>query len=73
MFDDLYIAAKIRWQHFWEDQSGVEGIVVAVILIVVAVAAAYLFRTQIGNLINSWFEQTKVDENKWNTDLPTKS
>ena len=61
MFDDLYLRAKIWWQHFTEDESGVEGIVVAVLLIIVAVAAAFLFKDQIGGLINKWFGMANAD------------
>ena len=61
MFDDLYLTMQNKWYRFQHDESGVEGIVVAVLLIIVAIAAAFLFKDQIGELINDWFEEAKVD------------
>lgn len=62
MLTDLYIAAKVRWQHFWEDEDGVDGLVVAIILILVAIAAAVIFRQQLILLIKNWFGEIKVDD-----------
>lgn len=55
MLTDLFIAAKVKWQHFCEDESGAEGLVVAVILIMIAVVIAVFFRQQVVDLISNWF------------------
>ena len=62
MLTDLYVAAMVKWQHFWEDEDGVDGIVVAVILILVAIAAAMIFRKQLIDLIQNWFKEIKVED-----------
>lgn len=62
MLTDLYIAAKVRWQHFWEDEDGVDGLVVAIILILIAIAVAVTFRTQLKTVIDTWFGKINGDE-----------
>lgn len=62
MLTDLYIAAKVRWQHFWEDEDGVDGLVVAVILILVAIAAAVIFRDRLIGLIKGWFDNISTSD-----------
>lgn len=55
MLTDLYVAAMVKWQHFWEDEDGVDGLVVAIILILVAIAAAVIFREKLLEIIRNWF------------------
>ena len=62
MLTDLYIAAKVRWQHFWEDEDGVDGLVVAIILILVAIAAAVIFREKLLGIIRQWFDKIQPSD-----------
>ncbi len=59
MLDDLFISAKVRWSHFVEDfkndESGLSGVVVAVLLIVISVLAIVgIWGALSGQLQNWW-------------------
>ena len=55
MLTDLFIAAKVKWQHFCDDESGDHTLVAAVILIMIVVVIAVFFRQQVVDLISNWF------------------
>ena len=62
MLTDLYIAAKVRWQHFCEEEDGVDALVVAIILILIAIAVAVIFKKQLITVIETWFGNINGDE-----------
>ncbi len=59
MLDDLFISAKVRWSHFVEDfkndESGLSGVVVAVLLIVISVLAVAAIWTALGDQLKTWW------------------
>lgn len=61
MLDDLFISAKVRWSHFVEDfkndESGLSGVVVAVLLVVISVLAVFALWTALNGKLQTWWNQ----------------
>ena len=59
MLDDLFISAKVRWSHFVEDfkndESGLSGVVVAVLLIVISVLAVVGIWGALNGQLEAWW------------------
>lgn len=69
MLDDLFISAKVRWSHFVEDfkndESGLSGVVVAVLLILISVLAVAAIWTALGDQLKTWWND--VSGQKFNS------
>lgn len=61
MLDDLFISAKVRWSHFVEDfkndESGLSGVVVAVLLVVISVLAVFAIWGALNGKLETWWKQ----------------
>lgn len=61
MLDDLFISAKVRWSHFVEDfkndESGLSGVVVAVLLVVISVLAVFAIWSALNGKLEVWWNQ----------------
>ncbi len=61
MLDDLFISAKVRWSHFVEDfkndESGLSGVVVAVLLVVISVLAVFAIWSALNGKLQVWWNQ----------------
>lgn len=66
MLDDLFISAKVRWSHFVEDfkndESGLSGVVVAVLLILISVLAVAAIWTALGDQLKTWWNDVSGQE-----------
>lgn len=60
MLDDLFIAARVRWSHFVEDfkndESGLSGVVVAVLLIAISVIAVVAIWGSLNGQLKNWWD-----------------
>lgn len=52
---------KEKFNDFIHEERGAADIVAVILIVIVAVAAAWLFREQIMNLINDLFKQINID------------
>lgn len=50
-----YIAVQTQLHYFAKKERGAVDIVAIVILIAIAIALAIIFRAQLSNLLNGWF------------------
>lgn len=50
-----YFKAKCKMMSFFEDETGDTNIIAIILLIIVVIAMAIIFRDQIGRVINSLF------------------
>lgn len=61
MLNDLFIAASVRWSHFVEDfkndESGLSGVVVAVLLVVISVLAVFALWSALNGKLQMWWNQ----------------
>ena len=48
-------------KDFWKEEKGAADIVAVILIVLVAVAAAWIFREQILNLINDLFDQINIE------------
>ena len=59
MLNDLFIAASVRWSHFVEDfkndESGLSGVVVAVLLVVISVIAVVGIWSALNGQLETWW------------------
>lgn len=59
MLNDLFIAASVRWSHFVEDfkndESGLSGVVVAVLLVVISVIAVLGIWSALNGQLQNWW------------------
>ncbi len=56
-----YFKAKCKVMSFFEDETGETNIIAIILLIVVVIAMAVIFRKQIANVINSLFNRVNND------------
>lgn len=56
-----YFKAKCKVMSFFEDETGDTNIIAIILLIVVVIAMAVIFRKQIANVINSLFNRVNND------------
>lgn len=59
MLNDLFIAASVRWSHFVEDfkndENGLSGVVVAVLLVVISVIAVVGIWSALNGQLETWW------------------
>ena len=59
MLNDLFIAASVRWSHFVEDfindECGLSGVVVAVLLVVISVIAVVGIWSALNGQLETWW------------------
>lgn len=64
---DLFIEASIRWNHFINDfkndEGGLSGVVVAVLLILVAVLAIVLIWNALSGQLTTWWQNIVTKSN----------
>lgn len=56
-----YFKAKCKVMSFFEDETGDTNIIAIILLIIVVIAMAVIFRNQIANVINSLFNRVNND------------
>ncbi len=56
-----YFKAKCKVMSFFEDETGDTNIIAIILLIIVVIAMAVIFRNQIANVINSLFNRVTND------------
>lgn len=58
--------AKQNIKSFFSEETGAEGLIIAIVLIVIAVAIAVVFRDQISNWVNDLFTAADpmIDDSK---------
>lgn len=61
MLTYLRLRASIAFKNFIHEEKGAADIVAVILVVVIAVAAAFLFREQIQELINNLFSNLDVD------------
>lgn len=52
---------QMKMKDFWKEEKGAADIVAVILIVLVAVAAAWIFREQILNLINDLFDQINIE------------
>lgn len=66
--DDLMIAASVMWGHFVEDfkndESGLSGVVVAVLLILVGILAIVLVWGLMKGQLSTWWQNLVSESDK---------
>ena len=56
-----YFKAKCKVMSFFKDETGDTNIIAIILLIIVVIAMAVIFRNQIANVINSLFNRVNND------------